>query len=134
MRNKKILAIDFDGTIVEDKYPHIGELKDGAKYYINKFKEDGYKVILWSSRNGIPLLKAIEFLTKEGITFDEYNNSCRENVAKYGEDTRKIFADVYIDDKCIKMRPFPDWKEIYNLVHTWCPPNYGDLVGRDGQL
>lgn len=134
MVSKKIIAIDFDGTIVEDRYPEIGRLKPGAKEYILQLKKDGFKLILWTSRTGLPLARAVEFLTKEGITFDEINNSCKDNVNEFGNDTRKIFADVYVDDKCVMMRPFPRWSDIYDMIHRWCPPTYGDLVGRDGQL
>lgn len=131
---KRIIAIDFDGTIVEDRYPEIGKLKDGAKGAIHSLKKDGYKLILWTSRTGIHLARAVEFLAKEGITFDEINNSCKDNVKEFGNDTRKIFADVYVDDKCVMMMPFPPWREIYEMIHQRCPPTYSDLVGRDGQL
>lgn len=134
MMKKRIIAIDFDGTIVEDRFPEIGKMIPGAKEYITALKKDGYKVILWTSRTGIALARAVEFLTKEGIIFDEINNSCKDNVKEHGSDTRKIFADVYVDDKCVMMMPFPPWSEIYEMIHQRCPPTYGDLVGRDGQL
>ena len=48
-----ILAIDFDGTIVMDKYPEIGEMIEGAKTAINQLHADGYEIIIWSCRAGL---------------------------------------------------------------------------------
>ena len=126
-----IIAIDFDGTIVEDNYPEIGKLKPFAKWVINALRHEGYYMILWTSRSGIELLRAVEFLAKEGITFDAINESNPENIAQYGRDTRKIFADLYIDDKMLT--PLQSWNEIYDLIHQRLP-TYADKIIDEGQL
>jgi hypothetical protein len=125
-----IIAVDFDGTIVEDKYPEIGKLKPFAKWVINALRHEGYYMILWTSRRDKELLEAKEFLLKEGIIFDAFNESNPENIAKYGCDTRKIFADLYIDDK--NLMPLQSWNEIYNLVHKRLP-TYVDKLINDEQ-
>jgi protein-tyrosine phosphatase len=126
-----IVAIDFDGTIVEDRFPEIGDLRPNAKWAINSLRDEGYYTILWTSRSGIDLLRAVEFLTKEGIRFDAINESNPDNLAQYGKDTRKIFANIYIDDKTIY--ELPDWKEIYDMIHAKIP-TYADKVIIEGYL
>lgn len=92
-----ILAIDFDGTIVEDKYPEIGELREDAVEVINRLKKD-YFLILNTCRTGEKLQEAVDFLKANGIEFDLVNANHPALIEKYG-DTRKIFADYYIDDR-----------------------------------
>ena len=113
-----IIAIDFDGTIVADAYPAIGELKPGAKEVINRLRDEGYYIIIWTCRAGIRLLEAIEFLAKNGIRYHQINKNSPENIREYkGVDTRKVYADLYIDDKGIG--GLPDWSEIYQIVRSY---------------
>jgi len=117
----KILAIDFDGTIVEDRFPGIGNLIPGAKENIQKLKTEGYFLILWTCRTEKRLAEAAQFLGENGILFDKYNESSQANVDEFsGLDTRKIYADMYIDDKS-RPKPMPAWDEIYNEVHERLP-------------
>lgn len=96
-----IIAIDFDGTIVEDRYPEIGELKgdnlDEAKYLQSK----GAKVILWTSRDGDKLQEAIDFCRNLGMEFDAVNENLKECQEMFHNDTRKIYANEYWDDKAV---------------------------------
>jgi len=127
-----ILAIDFDGTIVDDKHPEIGELKDGAKEAINQLYNDGYTIIIWSCRNGIHKARAIEFLVKSGIKFHRFNESCPVNLSEHkGVDTRKVYANLYIDDRMLFK--LPTWDEIYWIVRDLVP-TYADRVGLEGFL
>ena len=127
-----IIAIDFDGTIVKDQFPAIGEMVEGAKEAINQLKKDGYYIIIWTCRSHVRLLEALEWLAKQGIHYDKINESCPANVEKYsGIDTRKIYADIYIDDKMLVK--LPTWDEIYWIVRDLLP-SYADKVARDGFL
>jgi len=127
-----IIAIDFDGTIVEDRFPEIGKMIPGAREAINQLYADGYTIIIWSCRSGIKKARAIEWLVMNGIKFHRFNQSCPTNVAKYGgKDTRKIFASLYIDDR--SLIELPEWDEIYRIVRDKVP-TYGDKVARDGYL
>lgn len=111
---RKILAIDFDGTIVDDCFPDVGNLKPGAKEAINDLYDAGFKVIIWTCRSGVNLLKAVEFLAKEGVKYHHINQSCPDNVKLYGCDTRKVYADIYVDDKGLLQ--LPHWIEIKAMI------------------
>ena len=95
---KKIIAVDFDGTLCEDKYPEIGKPIEKTIDFIRR-NRDGIKLILWTCRRGHRLLEAIEWCYDHGIKFDAVNQNLPEVIETYGGDTRKVFADIYIDDK-----------------------------------
>lgn len=93
-----IYAIDFDGTIVSNKYPEIGELNQEAYDFIKTLKERGDKWILYTMREGKDLKKAYLFLKKLGIEPDAVNDNLPELKKAFLNNPRKIFANVYIDD------------------------------------
>jgi len=127
-----IIAIDFDGTIVHDKFPEIGEMVEGAREAINQLYSDGYTIIIWSCRTRVDKARAIEWLVKNGIKYHRFNESCPVNLAQYnGVDTRKVYADLYIDDRMLFK--LPTWDEIYWIVRDLVP-TYADKVGREGYL
>lgn len=122
-----ILAIDFDGTIVHDQFPEVGKLVEGAKETINKLHGEGYTIIIWTCRTGIQKAEVVEFLVKNGIKFDRVNESCKKNLLKYGgKDTRKVYADLYIDDKGIV--DLPPWNDIYEIVHERVPTRVDKII------
>lgn len=111
-----IIAIDFDGTIVQDRFPDIGEMIPGAKEVINALHADGHRIIIWTSRTGVELARAVEWLAKTGIKYHLVNESCPDNTKKYGgRDTRKIYADIYVDDRGLVPLP-DDWHEIKEMI------------------
>lgn len=95
---KKIIAIDFDGTIVNNHYPII----ENPNYEIIDFirrNRKRYTWILWTCRTGQRLTEAVEYMQLEhGIRFDYVNENAKDNLLKWGSDTRKIYADYYLDD------------------------------------
>jgi len=103
-----IIAIDFDGTIVESRFPEIGSLFVGAKESINALHDAEHYIIIWTCRTGDRLTEAINFLLENGIKFDRINEHCPENLKKYGSSSRKVYAHCYIDDKNIG--GFPGWE------------------------
>ena len=94
-----VIAVDFDGTIVNNEYPQIGELIPAAKKTLTKFKDNGGYIIIWTCRTGKLLREAVEFLRYEGIPFDTINENIPHRIKEYGTDPRKVGADLYIDDK-----------------------------------
>lgn len=62
-------------------------------------KAQGHKIILWTSRAGVDLENAVEWCRLQGIVFDAVNEPLPEQIKRWGNDTRKIYADYYIDDK-----------------------------------
>ena len=99
----KIAAVDFDGTLVKDKFPEIGEINSVVWDSVKQLQDNGYKLILWTCRSndlqGTQLDDAVAFCKKEGLEFDAVNENLKEVQDMFGGDTRKVYADVYIDDK-----------------------------------
>jgi len=114
-----ILAVDFDGTIVHDRYPEIGEARPQAIETIKKLRSEGYQLILWTCRTGVHLARAVAWCAERGIRFDAINKNLRSNIKFYGDDPRKISASIYIDDRMAAV--LPGWEEIYEIVHERCP-------------
>lgn len=94
-----IVAVDFDGTIVKDAFPNIGEINADTVNYLNYLSKKGAKLILWTCRSGELLEQAVEVCKKIGLNFEAINDNLPEIVAKYGNNSRKIFADIYLDDR-----------------------------------
>lgn len=109
MNDNLHIAVDFDGTIVEHKYPEIGKEIPGAFQTLKKLNIAGYKLILWTYRDGEELQEAVDFCIKNGIIFWAINKSYpEEQYNKYI--SRKINADIYIDDR--NFGGFPGWDKI----------------------
>lgn len=99
-----IVAVDFDGTLCEDAYPEIGKPKKEVIAAIKEYQSYGWKIILWTCRNYEHLDKAVEWCKQQGLEFDAINTNLQEVQDLYGGDTRKVFADVYIDDKNVLLK------------------------------
>lgn len=110
-----IIAIDFDGTIVENEWPEIGEPKWNVFKIINKLQNEGHTLILNTCREGILLKKAQKFLKENDVYFEYINSNSKEKIEKY-YDARKIGADIYIDDLSLGGIP-DDWAEIYRMIN-----------------
>jgi hypothetical protein len=115
MHNSLIIAIDFDGTICETDFPSIGLMKPRADLYINKLFDEGNQIIINTCRSGIHEGNAQVFLDVVGIKYHYINSNLPHMIEQYGQDCRKISADIYIDDRCLMGIP-ETWKEIYELV------------------
>lgn len=98
---KEILAVDFDGVLCEDRYPEIGLpiIKNINIVKNLQSKKDEYITILWTCRKGSCLYEAIKWCESFDLEFDYVNENCKEIIDLYNGDTRKIYADHYIDDK-----------------------------------
>lgn len=104
--NQQIIAIDFDGTLCENKWPKIGEPNTELIIYLIMQKTIGARLILWTCRSGEMLDKAVAWCSEQGLKFDAVNDNLPEIIKEYGRDTRKIFANAYIDD-CNFWYPVP---------------------------
>jgi hypothetical protein len=108
------IAVDFDGTIVEHKYPKIGKPIPFAFEVLRKLQQEHHhKLILWTMREGPLLQEAVEFCEKNGVYFYACNKNYPEEEFREG-DSRKIAVDIYIDDRNIG--GMLDWGLIYNLL------------------
>lgn len=97
----KIIAVDFDGTLCENDYPRIGFGNLNLIEHLKHEKRNGAKLILWTCRAGKELLEAICWCSDVGLHFDAVNENLPEMIEKFGRDTRKIYADEYIDDRAV---------------------------------
>jgi hydroxymethylpyrimidine pyrophosphatase-like HAD family hydrolase len=109
------IAIDFDGTIVEHKYPEIGKEIMFAFQTLRALQEQGHQLILWTYRTGKELDDAVEYCRRNGIEFYAINSSYPEEVFDEDYDSRKIDADLFIDDR--NLGGLPSWGEIYQMIN-----------------
>jgi hydroxymethylpyrimidine pyrophosphatase-like HAD family hydrolase len=114
-----IIAVDFDGTIVEHKYPAIGKEVLFATDTLKMLQEEGHRLVLWTSRAGKELEEAVEWCARKGVVFYAVNKNYPEE--QFDETiSRKIHADLYIDDR--NAGGLSSWGEIFRMV---CPNKAG---------
>ncbi len=113
-----IIAVDFDGTIVEHKYPQIGKEIPFAITTLKKLQEERHLLILWTVREGDLLEDALGFCRKRGLEFYAVNANHPDESADDSKScqTRKLSADLFIDDRNIG--GMPDWGAVYEMVHN----------------
>jgi hydroxymethylpyrimidine pyrophosphatase-like HAD family hydrolase len=107
------IAVDFDGTIVDHEYPAIGKEKLFAFQTLKELEKLGARLILWTFRAGKELDEAVEYCKKNGIEFYAVNSNYPEEVYD-GKISRKIDADIYIDDRNIG--GFPGWSAVWQIL------------------
>jgi hydroxymethylpyrimidine pyrophosphatase-like HAD family hydrolase len=114
------IAVDFDGTIVEHEYPRIGKEMLFAFDTLKALRKKGHKLILWTFREGDSLDEAVQFCRENGVEFYAVNKNYPEE--RYDEmSSRKVLADVYIDDR--NLGGFPGWSKVWQTLH----PDSGEL-------
>ena len=96
-----IYAVDFDGTLANTRFPEIVGPNKKIIEFVKIAKTQGNKIILWTSRTNGDLEAAVEWCKEQGIVFDVVNEPLPEQIERWGNDTRKLYADVYIDDKAM---------------------------------
>ncbi|MCZ8371450.1 hypothetical protein O6P32_01860 [Phocaeicola sp. KGMB11183] len=110
-----IIAIDFDGTLVEHKYPEIGKEIPFAFETLRRLQQDKHRLILWTVREGRLLDEAITFCRERGIEFYAINRDYPEEEKGANRHySRKLKADLFIDDR--NLGGLPDWGTIYEMV------------------
>lgn len=112
--NSKLLAIDFDGTVVEDRYPAIGKPMIFAFETLKRLQQDGHRLILWTYRHGKALDEAVKFCRDNGIEFYAVNSSYEGEDFTKEKQSRKIGADIFVDDR--NVGGFPGWGEVYQMI------------------
>lgn len=106
------ISIDFDGVICKENWPEVGELLPGAKEVIQKWVKDGHTIIINTLRENEYADMAKEFLLDNDIHYHYFNQNTCDGIRKY-YDSRKIAADVYIDDRGLMERVHGvDWRII----------------------
>jgi hydroxymethylpyrimidine pyrophosphatase-like HAD family hydrolase len=110
-----IIAVDFDGTIVEHQYPAIGKTKLFAFETLKALQKKNHSLILWTFRSGKFLDEAVEFCKKNGVEFYAVNRNYPEEVFDPSV-SRKVNAEVFIDDR--NLGGFPGWSRIWELLEN----------------
>jgi 2-hydroxy-3-keto-5-methylthiopentenyl-1-phosphate phosphatase len=104
-----IIAVDFDGTLCENDWPEIGEPNEELIDNLKQYQRKGVKIILWTCRVGNLLDYALSWCQTRGLIFDAVNENLPEIIEKFGSDTRKVYADIYIDDRATAVN-------LYNIL------------------
>ncbi|UPS45385.1 hypothetical protein M1D30_04210 [Prevotella sp. E15-22] len=109
------IAVDFDGTIVEHRYPQIGEEIPFAVETLKMLVQDHHKLILWSVREGELLEEAVNWCKERGLEFYAVNRDYpEETVENNPHFSRKLKADMFIDDR--NLGGLPDWGTMYRMI------------------
>lgn len=110
------IAVDFDGTIVENEYPAIGVEKPFAVKVLKQLAAEGDEIILWTARSGQYLQDAVEWCEAQGLTFSAVNSNYHTCINHQNgfSGARKIHADIFIDDRIIG--GFPGWPMVYAKI------------------
>lgn len=96
-----IIAVDFDGTLCESRWPDIGPPRAALIAYLIDRKAAGDQLILWTCRSGDQLDRAVMWCMRQGLRFDAVNRNLNEMIEKFGNDSRKVYADEYWDEKSV---------------------------------
>lgn len=115
------IAVDFDGTIVEHRYPAIGRELPFATATLRQLTKEGHKLILWSVREGKLLEEAVAWCAEKGVRFHAVNSFFDEDAAEHVTEantnpnfSRKLKVDCFIDDR--NVGGLPDWPAIYQII------------------
>ncbi|GAB6121592.1 BT0820 family HAD-type phosphatase [Dysgonomonas termitidis] len=107
-----VIAVDFDGTIVEHEYPKIGKAIPFAIETLLQLQKEGHILLMWTVRDGDMLQEAVSYCEKKGLKFYAANkNHPDEDVTT---SSRKLNADMFIDDR--NLGGLPDWGVIYHAI------------------
>jgi hypothetical protein len=116
------ICIDFDGTIVDHRYPEIGAPVPGAIKWLKKLQNSGARLILYTMRSDLPdralLSDAVHYLHAEGIVLFGINRNPEQDA---WTTSPKAYGELYIDDAAFGCpltfpkgfaRPCVDWKKV----------------------
>ena len=120
---KKIIAVNFDGTIVTHMYPAIGNDVPNAIKVLHKLQEQGIQLILWTMRSGPQLQEAVDYCTNKGISFGGINATPAQS---WWTSSPKAYAPIYIDDAALGCpllsdksgsgRPMVNWRDVETIL------------------
>lgn len=96
---RKVIAVDFDGTLCRNAWPEIGEPNTELIGQLVEEQKNGAAIILWTCRARRMLKDAVTWAEKQGLNFDYVNRNAPERIRAFKNDSRKISADVYVDDR-----------------------------------
>ena len=120
------IAVDFDGTIVEHEYPKIGKEMAFAFTTLKELQKQGHQIVLWTFRSGKELDEAIEYCRKNGLEFFAINESEANEEFDPEKMSRKIDADIFIDDR--NVGGFLGWSRIWQMLNPHIYEGEGPII------
>jgi hypothetical protein len=133
-----VIAVDFDGTIVEHDYPKLGRAVPGALEWLTRYQAAGARLMLWTMRSGgdqhpYVLADAVSYLVDRGVKLFGVN----ENPEQDWSTSPKQYAHLYIDDAAFGCplimggngRPMADWSIIGPAVMKFIPTGKWEVRG-----
>lgn len=108
------IAVDFDGTIVEHRYPKIGQERPFAIDTLKMLIAERHRLVLWTVREGELLDEAVEYCRQRGVEFYAVNKDYPEEKLTDSNYSRKLKVDLFIDDR--NLGGLPDWGTIYRMI------------------
>lgn len=99
----KVIAVDFDGCLCTNNWPEIGQPNRQLIRTLKTARSRGNKIILWTCREGEALDAAVKWCARHGLQFDAVNDNLQEMNELFHNNSRKIGADLYIDDKAMRV-------------------------------
>lgn len=104
MEDKMIFAVDYDGTLSDHSWPGVGTIKLDTLNFCKERQQLGDKIILWTCRTGRYLKEALEYLESFDFKPDYVNENVPWDTSIYPDESRKVGADYYIDDRSIHVQ------------------------------
>lgn len=99
----RVIAVDFDGCLCTNNWPEIGRPNRQLIRALKTARSRGNKVILWTCREGKALQDAVKWCDRYGLRFDAVNDNIPEMNQLFNNNSRKVGADLYIDDKAMRV-------------------------------
>lgn len=133
------ICVDFDGTIVDHRYPEIGDPVPFAVDYLLSWVEAGAKLILFTMRSGTELDAAVSYLKQKGVQLHGVNKNPDQVT---WSDSPKAFGHVYIDDAAFGCpmfisakfaRPCVDWSVVGPEVTRMVQRKLRSATGSSGE-
>ena len=111
---KKRICVDFDGTIVEHKFPAIGPVRKDVLKVLQNWRDKGAHIIISSARSAKmfggkdseKFKEMVAFIKKEGIPHDEIDDGT----------IGKVVADLYLDDRALNALDHP-WRDLDIIIN-----------------
>jgi hypothetical protein len=129
----RIIAVDFDGTLVTHEYPKVGIEVPGAVKVVGELIEAGHRIILWTMRHDQGLIDAHNWMIAHNIPPWAINHNPEQSS---WTDSNKAYANLYIDDAacgcpliepwfsaCCSVlpksdRPYVNWSKVEALLRN----------------
>jgi hypothetical protein len=126
-----IYAVDFDGTLCENKYPEIGHPNKELIDFLKIEKRYGAEIILWTMREGETLERAVAWCKEQGLEFDTVNDNLPRLKKAFKNNPRKVYADRYIDDHNWMAQAIETYQRIEKFLREYIrfPPDDPVTIG-----